>query len=97
LLLLLLLLLLQDKTCKAVGKDNTFQYRLQCKQDCTGAYTCQEPSFDKSKCSNSAPVTTFVNLGQKCGYVQDNKQYACGGNHVKCDNGICVSTLPSGR
>jgi hypothetical protein len=85
----------QDKTCKAVGKDNTFQYRLLCKQDCSNKYTCQEPSFDKSKCAGqTTPVTTFVALGQKCGYVQDNKSYACGGNHVSCQNGVCVSTLP---
>lgn len=89
--------MMQDKTCKAVTKDNQFQYRLNCKQDCNNAWTCQGPDFDKSKCagaSGSAPVVTYVNLGQKCGYVQDNKQYTCGGNHVSCTNGVCVSSMP---
>jgi len=86
--------MMQDKTCKAIGKDNKFQYRLLCKQDCSNAWTCQEPSFDKSKCAGAGPVVTYVNLGGKCGYTQDNKQYVCGGNHVSCSNGVCVSTLP---
>jgi hypothetical protein len=87
--------MIQDKTCRAITKDNQFQYRLNCKQDCNNAWTCQQPNFDKSKCaSTTTPVVTFVNLGQKCGYVQDNKQYACGGNHVSCINGVCVSSIP---
>jgi hypothetical protein len=90
--------MMQDKTCRAITKDNQFQYRLLCKQDCSNAWTCQEPNFDKSQCSSGGSsgtaVLTFVNLGQRCGYTQDNKQYVCGGNHVSCTNGVCVSSMP---
>jgi hypothetical protein len=45
---------------------------------CSGTYTCQENSFDRSMCPGAGVQTVFVALGERCGYMQDNKQYACG-------------------
>lgn len=58
----------------------------------SGAWTCQENGFDKSKCPGAGVQTVFVALGEKCGYTQDNKQYACGKSLLSGSNLSHTST-----
>ena len=63
-----------------------------------GGRDVMQPNPDFAVSTSALPPQKpciFVNLGAACTTDQFVDQpICCGGNHVKCDNGICASTLP---